>query len=138
MKAFEPAIQRAHFTFHNIQEKSSHIVSPSLSDPCDFGLKWHDALKVYQPILTTNLPAPESIIELRSPKCQTGCNSGRCRCHKNSLVYSEMCLCQNCQNSVEEYEMPLQDDDDAEWPVLLSRKFIADPRGGNNSGLYKH
>ena len=52
MKAFEPAIQRAHFTFHNIQQKSSHIVLPSLSDPCDFGLKWHDAHKVYQPILT--------------------------------------------------------------------------------------
>ena len=49
-----------------------------------------------------------------------------------------MCLCQNCQNSVEEYEMPLQDEDDEEWPLLLSRKFAADPRGGNNSGLYKH
>ena len=61
--------------------------------------------------LTTNLPAPESITELSLSKCKTGCNSGICRCHKNSLVCSEMCWSQNCQNSVEEYEMAHQDED---------------------------
>ena len=109
MKAFDQAIQRAHFT--TLQCKSSHIASPNLPDPCDFGWKWDDAHKVYRPILTTNLPALESIIDLDSCKCKTGCNSGRCRCHKNSLVCSEISLCQNCQNSVEEYEMPHQDED---------------------------
>ena len=76
MKAFEQAIQRAHFT--TLQWKSSHIASPNLPDPCNFGWKWDDADKVYQPILTTNLPAPESIIELSWCKCKTGCNNGRC------------------------------------------------------------
>ena len=97
IKAFEQAIQGAHFT--NLQWKSSHIASPNLPDPCDFGWKWDDAHKVYQPILTKNLPAPECIIEISSRKCKTGCNSGRCRCHKNSLVCSEMFLCQNMSSS---------------------------------------
>ena len=64
MKGFEEAIQRAHFT--TLQWKSSRIASPNLPDPCDFGWKWNDAHKVYQPILTTHLPAPESIIKLGS------------------------------------------------------------------------
>ena len=90
---------------------SHHIASANLPDACDFGCKWDDAHKVYQPILTTNLSAVESITELSSCKFKTGCNSGRCRCHQNSLVCSEVCLSQNCQNSVEEYTMPHQDED---------------------------
>ena len=69
MKAFEQAIQRVHFT--TLQWKSSNTASPNLHDPCDFGWKWDDAHKVYQRILTTNLPAPESTIDC-------GYNSGRC------------------------------------------------------------
>ena len=61
MKAFEQAIQRAYFTI--LQWNSSHIASPNLPDPCDFGWKCGDTHKIYQPILTTNLPAPESIID---------------------------------------------------------------------------
>ena len=62
MKVFEQAIQTAHFI--TLQWKPSHNASTNLPDPCDFGWKWDDVYKVYQPILTTNLPAPESIIEL--------------------------------------------------------------------------
>ena len=109
MKAFKQAIQRAQFT--TVQWKSSHIASANLLDACDFGCKWDDAHKVYQPILTTNLSAVESVTELGSCKFKTGCNSGRCRCHQNSLVCSEVCLSQNCQNSVEEYTMRHQDED---------------------------
>ena len=108
-KAFEQAIQRSHFT--TLQWKSSHITSPILPDPCDFHWKWDDAHKVNQTLLTTNLPALESIIVLSSCKCKAGCNSCRGRCHKNSFVRSEMCLCQKCQNSLETYEMPHQNED---------------------------
>ena len=94
---------------HLKKEIANSIEMRWQEDDCDW--KWDDAHKVYQPILTTNLPAPESSIELSSCKCKTGCNSGRGRCHKNSLVCSEMCLCQNCQNSVEEYKMPHQVED---------------------------
>ena len=76
MKAFEQAIQRAHFI--TLQWRSSPIASRNLPNPCDFGWKWDDVHKVYQPILTTNLLATESIIELSTCKCKTGCNGDRC------------------------------------------------------------
>ena len=73
-------------TFHHFSmEVITHCLTKSSWSMwlCDFGWKSDD---VYQPILTTNLPAPESILELSSCKCKIGRNSGRCRCHKNSLV----------------------------------------------------
>ena len=62
--------------------------------------------------MTTNLPVPESIIKLSSCRCKTGCDSGRCRCHKNSLLCSEMCLCEDCGNMEDEYDDSEIDTDD--------------------------
>ena len=76
MKAFEQAIQRAYFI--TLQWRLPPIASPNLPNLCDFGWKWDDVHKVYQPILTTNLLAPESIKEFSKCKCKTGCNAGRC------------------------------------------------------------
>ena len=112
-KAFEQKILRAHFTA--LQWKSSHISSPLLPDPNDFGWKWNDADCLYEPVMTTNLPAPESIIELSSCACKGGCDSGRCRCRKNSLLCSKMCSCDNCQNNEEDdYDSPEETEDENE------------------------
>lgn len=98
-KAFEQKILRAHYTA--LQWKSSHISNPSLPDPNLFGWTWSDANSLYEPVMTTNLPAPESVIELSSCGCKGGCVDGRCRCFKNNLVCTEMCSCDNCENSDE-------------------------------------
>ena len=49
--------------------------------------------------MTTNPPAPESIIELTACGCKTGCKSDRCRCRKNKFVCTEMCRCKDCENT---------------------------------------
>ena len=76
---------------------------------CDFGWKLDDTDKVYQRILTTNLPVLESIIELNFCKHKSGCNCGRYWCQNISLVCLKMCLFQNCQNCVE-HKMPHWDE----------------------------
>ena len=48
--------------------------------------------------MTTNLPAPKSVIELNVCKCKTGCKTNRCLCLKNDMKCSDMCLCINCEN----------------------------------------
>ena len=55
--------------------------------------------------MTTNLSALESVIELSSRGCKGGCVDGRCRCFKNNLVCTEICLCDNCENSDEKEDI---------------------------------
>lgn len=54
------------------------------------------------PVLTDMPPAPEQLIEVSSCTCKTGCNTMRCKCKKNNMVCTEMCLCVECQNDDEE------------------------------------
>ena len=54
-KAFEQMVLRANYTC--LQWKSSHIPSPQLPNPNDFGWNWNQDDKIYEPLMTTN-PLP--------------------------------------------------------------------------------
>ena len=58
----ELKVLRAYYTA--LTWKSSHISSPILPNPEEYGWKWNDSNKTYDPVMTTNPPAPEAIIEL--------------------------------------------------------------------------
>ena len=96
-KALQQMMMRAHFTA--MQWKSSHLQHPNLPDPNNYGWKWDLNREIFDPVMTTNPPAPESTIELTACGCKTGCKSDRCRCRKNKFVCTEMCRCKECENT---------------------------------------
>ena len=62
--------------------------------------------------MTDLLPAPESVIELSMCKCTQGCMTQRCKCKKNDMVCTEMCLCRECENVEEELVNDTDDEED--------------------------
>ena len=95
-------------------QKRAGIPLPQSPNPNDFGWNWNQDDKIYEPLMTTNPPAPDSIIKLSVCRCRTGCKSGRSRYHKNNLLCSEMCLCENCTNCVNEFNSEFETDDEDE------------------------
>ena len=55
-------------------------------------LGWKTFWDVSKPILTDESPASEVVIEMSLTKCNTDCSTMRCKCKKNSLVCTKMCL----------------------------------------------
>ena len=62
--------------------------------------------------MTELSPAPESIVELSMCGCNTGCSSLRCKCKKNNLVCTEMCICMDCENDEETASAEESDEDE--------------------------
>ena len=70
----------------------------ALPDSEDYGWKWDNQHQIYDAIMTTLPPAPESVIEPSVAGCKTGCNINRCKCLKNGgLKCTEMCKCENVE-----------------------------------------
>ena len=96
------------------------VISPpftSLPGPEDYGWKWDSKNSLYEAIMTTLPPAPETIIHLTVCQCKTKCITNRCKCRKSGLKCSEMCQCQDCENDedediidISEYEIDEDDD----------------------------
>ena len=93
---FWQKVLRANFTA--TRWKSSHVARPILDDPKKHGWYWNQQNGAYSPVMTTLIPAPESVVELSICGCKTGCKSLRCMCKKNDFVCTEMCLCKVCEN----------------------------------------
>ena len=74
-KAFRQILIRAHLTA--LQWNSSHLPSPELTDPNEYGWKWDQTKKIFEPVMTVNLPAPDLVMELISCGCKTGCQTDR-------------------------------------------------------------
>ena len=110
-EAFRQNILLSHYTA--LQWKSSHVSSPDLPDPKDFGWCWDEETYSYEGIMTTLPPAPESVIDLSLCRCKTKCVSLRCVCRKNGMSCSEMCFCENCENCKNDSlcELDYEDDD---------------------------
>ena len=89
--------------------KTSHWQHPRSPDPAQYG--WEKKSDILMPVLTDRPPAPEAIIEMSLCKCKTGCNTMTCKCNKNGLVCTEMCLCNRCENEEQESN-PTWDEDD--------------------------
>ena len=68
------------------------------------------------PILTDEYLVPEAVIQMSLCKCKTGCSTMPCKCKKNSLICTEMCLCTGCKNVLvdEDLEHPNVYDDSGE------------------------
>ena len=81
-----------------LQWISFHLPSPSLPDPGDYGGKRVSTNSLYEAVITTLSPAPETIIHPTVCNCKTSCVSFRCKCRKSGLNYSELCWCDDCQN----------------------------------------
>ena len=54
----------------------------------------------YQPMMTDQLPG--AVTEMSHCKCRTGCTTMRCKCYKNQLECTEICMCANCKNNSDE------------------------------------
>ena len=48
---------------------------------------------------TTQLPAPEQLLELISCRCKRGCQSRQCSCLANGMLCTDACQCSDCTNS---------------------------------------
>ena len=59
---------------------------------------WESSGEAYWPILTDELPAPLSLIELSVCSCKTKFATNRCKCRKNALQCTDMCKCVDCEN----------------------------------------
>ena len=88
---------RKYFVHTTRRFNGSHLTSPSpsLPDPEDYGWKWDSKNSLYEAIMTTLPPAPETIIHLTVCQCKTTCITNRCKCRKSGLKCSEMCQCQD-------------------------------------------
>lgn len=113
--ALTQKILRAHYT--TFQWKSSHISSPVLPNPEEFGWKWLDDSTLFEPVMTTLLPAPESVIDLSMCRCQTNCKTLRCKCRKNNLNCTEMCLCTDCDNIEMDEDLEHVDSDSDNYDI---------------------
>ena len=62
-----------------------------LPSPSDWG--WKLSNDQWDILWTTLEPLSASCRELIKCGCKTGCNTGRCKCNKNSLACSALCSC---------------------------------------------
>ena len=96
-------VSRAHYI--TLLWKSAHINSPSLPYPNNYGWLFNKKDHVFEPVMTSLAPAPESIIHLTVSSCKTNCSTNRCKCLKNGLNCSEMCRCENSESDEKDEEM---------------------------------
>ena len=61
---------------------------------------------------TTQLPAPEQLLELISCRCKRGCQSRQCSCLANGLLCTDACQCSDCTNSKDADEDSLAEESD--------------------------
>ena len=61
--------------------------------------------QVFETVVTSLAPAPESIIHLIACNCKTKCSTNRCKCQKNELNCFGMCECGKCENDEKDEEM---------------------------------
>ena len=82
-ETFRENVLRVHYTA--LQWKSSHLPSPLLPDPGDYGWKWDSSSSPYEAVTTTLSLASETIIHLIVCNCETSCATVRCKCRKSGL-----------------------------------------------------
>ena len=109
LQAFRQMLMHGHFTA--LKWKSLHLSPPELPDPNEYGWKWSETKEIFEPVMTTNRPALDSIMEFISFDCNTACQTDRCRCHKNELLCKEMGRCKDCQNTDIKFDEPDYVDD---------------------------
>lgn len=92
--------------FIALQWKSSYLPSPELPDPKKYGWKWDNTKEIFQPVMTMNPPATDSIMELISCGCKIRYQTDRCRYRKNKLLCTETCRYKDYENTDIEFDKP--------------------------------
>ena len=72
------------------------MAKPDLPNPSMYG--WEAVDNSLLPITTDSLPASKAVIEMTVCSCKTKCLTNRCKCRKNNLKCTDMCLCIDCEN----------------------------------------
>ena len=104
----KPHIQRAFYValVWNLSIKPY----PSIPQATDFSWKRQDGHLV--PVLCTNAPAPQALLELHRCSCRNSCMTNRCGCRKNLLLCTDACAClDDCENSKDHNEDTDDDED---------------------------
>ena len=73
----------------------------------------------YLTIMTDQLPAPDAVIEMSLCECRAGCKTMRCKCYKNQLECTEMCLCANFDNNGDESDKFWSEDEETDDILTL-------------------
>ncbi|KAG1692600.1 hypothetical protein GQR58_007244 [Nymphon striatum] len=90
--------------------KTSKEPCPQFPPPTDYFWELVDGR--LKPVYCTNLPAPETLLELRKCSCKTGCTKNSCGCKKNNLKCTDMCGCgELCQNIYHESPLDVDESD---------------------------
>ena len=92
--ALKYKIFRSHFVTLVLKRSLNQI--QNIPSALNYG--WESCDKVYNPIMTDELPAPLALIELSVCGCKTKCTTRRCKCFKNKLPCTDMCKCVDCEN----------------------------------------
>ncbi|KAG1676992.1 Transient receptor potential-gamma protein [Nymphon striatum] len=102
--------------------KTSKEPCPQFPPPTDYFWELVDGR--LKPVYCTNLPAPETLLELRKCSCKTGCTKNSCGCKKNNLKCTDMCGCgELCQNIY--HESTLDERADIEWKFARSKLWMS-------------
>ena len=111
-------IKRAHFI--SMVYSRNLINMQQLPSPEHYGWKYNDVKEIYEPVMTSNLPAPLSVIDLVKCDCKKGCTKW-CSCRKNELSCTEICGCTDteCLNpfnsAVNKEDVDVNNDDDQDY-----------------------
>jgi hypothetical protein len=84
----------------------------SLPSFCSHGWKLDEEGNMVGDWMTIPAP-PDSILELVNCKCKKGCGNRRCSCVRASLKCSDLCACDDCQNTSEELWDSIDSDSDS-------------------------
>ena len=100
--ALHHAIMRSHFqmmVWNNDIEPN-----PELPSPSEYGWDLKDG--VWVPVMSTQAPAPISILQLVKCGCsKERCSTNRCQCRKNGLLCTDICSCSDnddCENHADD------------------------------------
>ena len=86
-------------------------LSPQLRLPPAAGNGWRLLNERLEIVWMTRPSAPDSLLECVLCKCKTGCKTQRCSCVKPGLRCTDVCGCNDCQNSQQE-EMSAETDEE--------------------------
>ena len=81
--------------------KKSLFPAPSYLNS-QYGWEYDTNNNSYKAVTTDQLPDLKHIVQLCICKCKTGCEFLRRSCKKNNLVFTEICMCNDCKNCFNE------------------------------------
>ena len=109
--ALRPAILRAHY--QSMIWNQANTANPDIPSPADYGWKLEEERWV--PVMTLQLPAPQSVLQLVKCSCsKSRCQSAKCSCQKAGLNCTDICGCSNAGDICENQMRDAQNEEEKE------------------------